>query len=387
VNDREPTDDGSTNGNEATPGPIDRLRMAYTNFSQHRAFPLVSGTAGFGFLATLPFLIDIQVMGLSIQGFLTLQTLLLTITFAYLAQSWNLMSGFTGYFSFGHVAFFGIGAYTTQILLIDYAINPWIGMLVGGGLAVTFGILVAALSFGYELEGHYFALATIAFAELLRYIVINTDELNGPNGYYKPFPAEYADGYGLVAFQFQSDLPYFYIILGFLAVVTTVGYLIKHSWIGLYFFAIREDERAAASLGVPVFRYKVLGVTVSALFTGFGGAFWSMYFNTIRPDTVFSIFLNVDIILPAIIGGLGTLVGPIIGAFAVLPITEFLRSNFDQISGLDRIIFGILLIVVPILTPGGMISWPDRFDDFRTWLGNKTKPGGGHTHDSPEVER
>lgn len=368
--------------------PLERVKSGYGRLADHRTFPFVVGVLGFSALAALPYLLNVEISGVTVGNFVSLKTLLLTIIFAYLAQSWNLMSGFTGYFSFGHAAFFGIGAYTTQILLVDHGVSPWVGMAIGGVIAVVFGLFIGGVSFQYELKGHYFALATIAFAELLRYVVINVGELNGPNGYYKPFPTQYADGYGLLAFQFRNDLPYFYIILAFLLVVTVVGYLVKNTWVGLYLFAIREDEQAAASLGVPVYRYKLFGVAVSALFTAFGGSFWSMYFNTIRPDTVFDIFKNVDIILPAVIGGPGTLVGPIIGAFAVMPVSEFLRATFDDISGLDRIIFGLVLLVIPIFTPRGMVSWPRRFREFRTWLYNHAEfDSDGRTTDSAEVER
>jgi branched-chain amino acid transport system permease protein len=338
---------------------LQSLRSRYESFDDHRFSWLAKALFGFGLLAVLPFLTRLVVFGFHVGSILTTQVLIVTLVFAFTAQAWNIMSGYTGQFSFGHAAFFGIGAYATQMLLVDFTINPWIGMFAGSLIAVLYGLLIGYLCFRYQLSGHYFALATLAFAELARVVVTNTSELNGANGYFKPFVQDYASGPGLLAFQFQTDLPYYYVILVFLVVVTAVSWLIKRSWIGLYFFAIREDEQAAASVGVPGFSYKMLGIAVSAFFTAWGGAFWSMYFNTIRPDTVFALYKNVELLLPAIIGGPGTLVGPIIGSFVVTPISEIVRVSFD-INGLDRIIYGFFLVVIVIYSPGGVVEWPDR---------------------------
>lgn len=133
---------------------------------------------------------------------------------------------------------------------MDFALNPWLGMFVGGVIAALYGLLIGVLCFRYDLKGHYFALATLAFAELLRFVVMNMRELNGANGYFLPFPQKYGAKYGLLAFQFQSDLPYYYLILAFLVIVTAIAWLVKHSWIGLYFFTIREDEQTGRGLSL-----------------------------------------------------------------------------------------------------------------------------------------
>lgn len=339
---------------------IESVRKSYRDFDDQSYAPLVKGTALFGFLAALPYIIEIDVAGMELAATVSLKVLILTVIYAYTAQAWNIMSGYTGQFSFGHAAFFGIGAYATQKLLADFALNPWVGMLVAGAIAAAYGLLIGFLTFRFKLKGHYFALATLAFAELLRFVVTNMAELQGANGYFKPFPQDYGATYGLLAFQFETDLPYYYLILGFLLVVTVVSWGLKNSWIGLYFFAIREDEAAAASVGVPAFRYKLLGVAVSAFFTALGGAYWSMYFNTIRPDTVFALFKNVELLLPAVVGGPGTLVGPIVGSFIVTPVSEIARTTFTNINGLDRAIYGAFLVAIVIYSPRGVVSWPSR---------------------------
>jgi branched-chain amino acid transport system permease protein len=339
---------------------IETVRESYRLLDDTKFGSIVKGIFLFGLLAALPYLIEVDVAGMELAATLSLKVLILTLIYAYTAQSWNIMSGYTGQFSFGHAAFFGIGAYATQKLVVSFTLNPWIGMLIGGFVAVLYGLIIGFLTFRFKLRGHYFALATLAFAELINVVVTNMSELNAANGYYKPFPRDYGASYGLSAFQFQSDLPYYYLIFGFLVVVTVISWIIKNSWIGLYFFAIREDEQAASSVGVPAFRYKLLGIAISAFFTALGGAYWSMYFNTIRPNTVFALFKNVEILLPAVVGGVGTLLGPIVGSFIVTPVSEIARTSFSGINGLDRIIYGAFLVAIVIYSPNGVISWPER---------------------------
>ena len=350
------------------------ITEAYRAFDEQRYAPLVKGGLGFGFLALLPQITTIDVFGIQISQWLSLNVLILTLIYAFSAQAWNIMSGYTGQFSFGHAAFFGIGAYTTQKLLIGSSINPWYGMLLGGIIAALYGLLIGFLTFRYDLKGHYFALATLAFAELMRQIVMNMRELNGANGFYKPFPKTYGMDYGIMAFQFQTDLPYYYIIFAFLVFITVVSWAIRNSWIGLYFFAIREDEQAASSIGVPAYRYKMIGVAVSAFFTAWGGAFWSMYFNTIRPDTVFALFKNVDLLLPAVVGGPGTLIGPIVGAFIVTPISEIARTTFTNVHGLDQGIYGLFLVLIVLYSPDGVVRWPRQIRKLWRKYRGSTEP-------------
>lgn len=324
--------------------------------SDDRYAPFVQGAILFGVLALLPTLIGFSAFGLSLGAVLSINMLIVTLVFAYAGQAWNLISGFTGYFSFGHAAFFGIGAYTTQKLLVDFAINPWVGMLVGGVVAMLAGFLIGYLNFRYNLRGHYFALATFAFAMLFMVTVRNLDELRGAIGFYRPFPDDYGMSYGLAAFQFRNPEPYYYVILSFLAIVTAVAWAIKNSQVGLYLLAIRENEDAAASVGIPTYHYKMFATGLSAFFTAWAGAFWSMYLEIIRPSTVFGLFRNVEILLPAVVGGLGTIGGAIVGAFVVFPLAEYFRATFDQIVGIDDIVYGVALVVIVLLLPDGVLS-------------------------------
>ena len=336
-------------------GAVDR----YGKFrSRWYAMPVLLAIT-FVVLAAMPILRRVAVLGYAPLGWLSLNMLILTLVWATTAQAWNIMSGYTGQFSFGHAAFFGLGAYATILLTSDFGISPWVGMLIGSIIAALYGLLIGALTFRYELKGHYFALATLAFAELLRYTFNNLAELGGASGFFRPLPREYADGPGLAAFQFLDALPYYYLILGFLLLVTVVSLAIHRSQLGYYLFAIREREQAASAIGVPTYRYKLLAVSVSAFFTAWPGAFWAMYFNTIRPDTVFELLVNVEVLLPAIVGGVGTVLGPIVGSFVVTPVGEFVRQSFE-ISGLNNIVYGVVLIVIVLYSPKGVVSWPSR---------------------------
>ena len=311
----------------------------------------------------MPHLRSISVAGVAPLGWLSINMLVITLVWATAAQAWNIMSGYTGQFSFGHAAFFGIGAYATIMAIREGGLSPWVGMLIGAGVAAVVGLVVGGLTFRYELQGHYFALATLAVAELLRYTFNSVPFLGEGSGFFKPFPREYGSEFGLAAFQFQSQEPYFYLIFTFLVVITAVAWVIRSSKLGLYFFAIRERERAAAAAGIPTVRYKLLAFGVSAALTAIPGAFWAMYFDTIRPDTVFAILINVEILLPAVVGGLGTVVGPIVGSFVVTPISEYARQSVD-LHGLNNIIYGVVLILIVLYSPRGVVSWPARASDL-----------------------
>lgn len=313
----------------------------------------------FVFLAVLPFVRNLALFGFAPLAWLSLHMLIITLVWATTAQAWNIMSGYTGQFSFGHAAFFGLGAYGTIMGIREFGLSPWMGMLFGSVVAGLLGLFIGALTFRYKLEGHYFALATLAFAELLRFLFNNIAWLGGASGFFKPLPREYADGFGLAAFQFRDALPYYYVILVFLIIVTIISLAIKQSKLGLYFFAIREREQAASAAGIPTYRYKLIGISVSAFLTAVPGAFWAMYFDTIRPDTVFDLLVNVEVLLPAIVGGIGTVIGPIVGSFIVTPVSEFARQSVE-LHGLNNIIYGIILVGIVLYSPKGVVSWPSR---------------------------
>lgn len=279
-----------------------------------------------------------------------LHIFILIILFAFLAQCWNLMSGFTGQFSFGHAAFFGIGAYTSTILLTKFGISPWIGMFAGFAVAFLFGLIIGVLSFRYKLRGVYFGLATLAFAEVIRIIVENSSYFNSTVGIFIPLDQRAS------MFQFESRLIYYYVIVIMLALFTFLIYKIVHSKFGYLLVSIRENEDAAQSLGVNVFKNKLLAVALSGGFTAIGGTFYAQYILYIKPATVFSVNMSVEILLPAIIGGVGTVFGPIVGSFIVTFINEITKLLFADLIGLNLIVYGVILILVILYLPDGLMG-------------------------------
>ena len=237
-----------------------------------------------------------------------------TLIFAVMAVGWNIMSGYGGMFSFGHAAFFGIGAYADAYLLVKHGVSPWIGILVGAVLAAVFGVAVAYLSLRYRLKGAYFALATFAFAQMLLLLTSNIEALNKTRGFNVPLVP--GGSWSKMQFPIGSH-NYFWIVLGILAVAVAVNILLVGSRLGQYVMAIRDDETAAASLGIPIMRYQLAAVAISAAITALAGGFYTQYFLFVSPDLAFGAQVSVEAIVPAVIGGIGTIWGPVIGAAVI----------------------------------------------------------------------
>lgn len=279
-----------------------------------------------------------------------LGVLVLIIYYAYLGESWNIVGGYTGQLSLGHAAFFGIGAYTSTVLFLKFGITPWLGMFVGGVLAVMVSLFIGFLSFKYGLRGAYFALATLAFSEILRLIALNWSWIGGAVGCLIPGKEN------LFFFLSSNKVFYYYIILAMLTIVTLITYKIEHSRLGSYLVAIREDEEAANALGINTVKYKLIATGISAFFTALGGTFYAQYLLYIDPNIVFGSDLSVEIILRPIIGGSGTLLGPIIGSFVLGPLSELTRVFLGRISGLHLMVYGAVLIGVIFYMPRGIVG-------------------------------
>jgi len=292
---------------------------------------------------------------------------ILILFWAYLGQCWNIMTGYTGQFSFGHAAYFGIGAYTSTWLLVNMGINPWIGMIIGGIFAMLFGLFVGFLAFRSGLRGIYFGLTTFAFSMVLLFLSSNLAIINKTMGIQVPL----IGGDSWLLFQFETTkVPYYYIILGMMVVSNIVVYFIGRSKLGYYFKAIREDQDAAAALGVNPLRYKMTGMGISSFLTALGGTFYAQYFYYIDPDLVFGFFLNVEILLGPVLGGVGTLFGPAMGALILTPLSELTRALIRQPpgflpfllalqgrAGVDIMLYGLILVVVIIFLPQGLVGW------------------------------
>jgi branched-chain amino acid transport system permease protein len=269
--------------------------------------------------------------------------------YAYLGQAWNLISGYGGQLSAGHAAFVGVGAYTTTMLAMHAGVSPWLGMFAGAALAALLGAVVGLLGFRFGLRGFYFVLLTVAFAEVCRIVALNTDAIGGAVGLYIPFTGNPWQ------LQFQDNRGYYYVALGLMILATAVVALVERSRLGAYLAAIREDQDAAEALGVDTFRHKLIAIVLSAFLTGLGGAFYANYLFSLQPNAVFGIPLSVDIILRPIVGGSGTLMGPILGSFILSPLAELSRSYFARagLVGTHLVVYGLLLIAVVLFLPRG----------------------------------
>lgn len=269
--------------------------------------------------------------------------------YAHLSQSWNILGGYAGQFSLGNAAFFGLGAYTSSLLFVHLNLSPWIGMFIGAIVALAMGLFIGYVSFRFGLRGAYFALATMAFAEILRILFLNIGETGGAQGILIPLR-----GHAPLLFQFDEKTSFYYIALIMMAASTAIVYAIERSKMGYYFKAIHQNEESAQALGVDARRYKVLATGISAFLTAFGGTFHAQYFMYIQPDLTFGVFVSFDIILRSIIGGVGTIVGPVIGSFIMTPLGEITRGLLGAKSGVHLMVYGGILILVCLFMPRGV---------------------------------
>ncbi len=279
--------------------------------------------------------------------------LVMMILYAYLATAWNILGGFTGQLSLGHSLFFGMGAYASSVLSVYYGFSPWLGMLVGGAVAAVLALFVGVLSFHYGLRGPYFALASIAFSQAALTLVLNIDFLGAASGYKIPLKPP-----SLFDFQSTSKLPFYYIGLGMLVALFLITHLIRKSQMGYYFIAIRDNEELAQGLGVNIIRYKLAATLISAFFTGIAGTFYAQYYLYIDPRDVMGIDLSIELALFSIVGGAGTLYGPMIGAFVLTVIGELTRSFIGAaFSGGHVMVYGLILMLVIIFIPKGIMGF------------------------------
>jgi branched-chain amino acid transport system permease protein len=276
--------------------------------------------------------------------------------YAFLGQAWNIVSGYAGQLSAGHAAFVGVGAYTSAKLAIAYGLTPWVGMFLGGLAAALLGAGVGYLGFRFGLRGFYFILLTVAVAEICRLVTLHVDALGGALGLFITFTGD------PWMFQFQDSRAHYYIGLGFMLAGTGVAWLVERSRVGAYLVAIREDEDAAEALGVDTLRVKLIAMVLSAFLTGVGGTFYAYLIFSLQPAAVFGIPLSVDIIIRPVVGGVGTLMGPILGSFILSPLAEVSRAYLagSGWSGLHLVVYGVLLVAVVLFLPEGAYPYLRR---------------------------
>ncbi|MCG3187503.1 MAG: Vitamin B12 import ATP-binding protein BtuD [Rhodocyclaceae bacterium] len=285
--------------------------------------------------------------------------LILTLLWAYLCVAWNLMGGLLGQISFGHAAFFGIGAYASSFLMIRLGLSPWLGMLAGGALAAVAAMLVGYIPFRWRLSHLVFALFTMAFDFVLLYLVGGLPFLGDVNGLYLPV------GTDPWMLQFADRRFYLYTIAGLLTLALGLSVWLSRSTIGQYWRAVRENEQTAAAVGIDLFRMKQAGLALSAFMTALGGSFFAHYVAFIDPHSAFGMDIAIKLILFTVVGGIGTLLGPVVGAALLVPLGEILRTELTGgpgFAGVSGLVYGVVLILVILMAPQGLVgSLPGRW--------------------------
>lgn len=287
-------------------------------------------------------------------------------------QAWNVVGGYAGQYSVGHAAYFGIGAYTTMMLLELRQVAPWVGIWVAVANAVVLSLVIGSITF--RLRGPYFVLASISVAEVMRLAALHFKGVTrGAEGFLaSAIPTLHLFG---AEIDFVTKRSFYYAGLVVAVVTIAVNYAVQHSKLGYYFQAIREDQDAAHSLGIPLALYKNLALGISAAFTAFAGGFYAMFVKFIDPNAVFGIDVSVQIVLICIIGGIGTILGPVVGAMVLVPLSEVLRnprglvqlgvlspdSGFVQfveahLSNAHLLVYGILVVLVILFAPDGVVG-------------------------------
>ncbi len=299
-----------------------------------------------------------------------LNFLVTTLLLALAGQGWNLLGGYGGQYSFGHAAFFGTAAYATAILQVRYGVNAWLGLIIGVAAGALAGAIVGALTFRSGLRGSYFSLVTLAFAEVLR-IIAGIAPITGA-GVGTLIPLDMR----AQAFQFQSRVPFYFIALALVALSLIVVRAIEKSRFGAYLVAVRENEDAAGALGVDAFSVKLCAITISAAITAAAGCFYAQYFLFIDAGIAYGPRISIDALLAPIVGGAGTVFGPLLGALVIKTLGETTKLVTADAPGLDLVIYGLLLIGVVGLAPRGVAGLLTTVSRLRPSSG--PTPEGGH---------
>jgi branched-chain amino acid transport system permease protein len=286
----------------------------------------------------------------------------MALFYAFIGQSWNISGGFAGQLSFGHVAFFGVGAYASTIVQLRLGWSPWLGLPAAALAGALVGGVIGVLSFRAGLKGSYFALITLAFAEVLRIVTNSVSFTGGGLGMLIPMKASAAN------FQFAERSGFYFLILLMAALSVALAEWLRRSRFGAQLTAIRENEDSAKALGIHVFREKVKVMLLSGAIGGMGGCFFAQYFLYIDPLVVFGVDKSVEMLLVSMIGGAGTVYGPLVGALLLASISDITRV-LTQIQGLSLVLYGGLLVVIIAYLPNGLIDLFKR----------RSKPTGGQT--------
>ncbi len=272
----------------------------------------------------------------------------------YLAQCWNLAAGYAGQLALGQTLFLAVGAYTSSILSAKYGITPWLGMWVGACIAACAGAALSAIAFRYRIKGIFFALVTLASAEVCRGLFLQWDFVGRSSGVYLTLTGS------LSSMTFFTRTPYYAIIVTMVIMCGALTWRLSRSKFGQYLMALREDEAAAEASGVPTFRCKVQIIALSAFLTALGGTFYAQFLLFIAPDMLFNFEHMLGMILGTMVGGAGTILGPVIGSALFSVLSEIFRAipfaNSQEVASILKMIYALVLIIVIIKLPGGLVS-------------------------------
>lgn len=287
---------------------------------------------------------------LASQNQLLMSTLSLSVIWGIMGIGWNVLGGYAGQVSNGHAMYFAIGAYVGAIGLKMYNITPWLSMWIGVLISVVVAFLIGFPLL--RLRGHFFAIATMAIVEAVRIIFTNWDLIGGATG-ISFFDQTNSSLYSL---QFKDRIPFYYICLGFLLVMIVISRIIQQSKLGYYFRAIGANQDSAESLGVNSTMYKSVAYMISAAIVSIGGALYAQYIQYIDPLSILPLSNSMLIVLVVLMGGIGTVWGPVLGAFIMTFINQYSRALFNQAPGLNMVIYGVLVVIIILFLPNGIFS-------------------------------
>lgn len=310
-------------------------------------------TSGYGPILIVVAILAVLPFGFSANTTLNFLGFVLIVTLA--AQGWNLLAGYGGQFSFGHAAFFGMGAYGIALAQVRFGLNPWLALPLAIALGALTGTILGYLSFRARLRGSYFALVTLAFAEVFRILANASTFTGGAAGVLIPLRIEAAN------FQFADKRSFYWLALAFVAFALLLTQAIARSRFGAYLVAVRENEDAARALGVDALAVKLKAITLSGGITAAAGSLYAQKFLYIDANLAFGPWISVEALLAPIIGGIGTVFGPLAGAVLLLGLGEITKTFFTwllggAVPGIDLVVFGVLLILCVAFAPRGVLG-------------------------------
>jgi branched-chain amino acid transport system permease protein len=309
--------------------------------------------------AALALLLGALLLAPLFVGDFLVSVLVVILMAAYLGQAWNVLMGFAGILSLGHALYYGLGAYAASAMFVHFGLSPWIGALAGAAVASAAGCLIGTLGFRFGVKGVYFALLTISFAEFTRILFDHFEWVGASGGFF--LPVEHREGDDLWNLR-GSPAMFYYVALALAAGALALCHALLRGRVGHYWQAIREDADAAAALGIDLFRYRIAAIAISSAMTSAGGVVFAFYHNNLYPETTFAMHRSIEMILAPIVGGLGTLFGPILGAFLLHALGETLTHLTEGlgVDGIKQWFYGIALLAIVALRPQGVWPWLRR---------------------------